>query len=67
MAGMPKSADDFRKAYIEPLFAEIAREPEGMAIDADFGAVVADCQRDSFIVGFNSAVQLLMDCMRGGE
>ena len=62
-AGTPESAETFRKAYITPVFER--NRSEGMAIESAYGEVIADYQRDGFIVGFNAAVQLLTNCMSG--
>ena len=62
-AGTPESAETFRKAYITPVFE--TNRSEGMKIESAYGEVIADYQRDGFIVGFNAAVQLLTSCMSG--
>jgi len=63
-AGTPKSAESFRRVYIDPIFA--ADYHKGAEIEAAYGEVISDYQRDGFIIGFNTAVQLLTSCMSDG-
>ena len=61
LAGTPKSAEVFQDEYILPAYKR--RTGEGTALDEAYGEAIADFQRDGFVVGFNTAVQLLMGCM----
>jgi len=60
-AGTPTSSKVFRKKYIDPAFER--NHNEGFEIESAYGKVIVDYQRDSFIVGFKAAVQLMLDCI----
>jgi|GEM_PF-2766638 len=62
--GTPESLSAFREEYIAPVIK--ASSQDGREMEAAFWAVMCDCQRESFIVGFRAAVQLMTDCMLPG-
>ena len=59
-AGTPDSSKNFRREYIAPALESCYRD--GAALEAAYGAVISDYQRNGFIIGFKAAVQLLMSC-----
>lgn len=56
--GEPKCAEDFHRKHIIPA---------GDAADAEYGYVIGQYQRSSFVVGFRAATQLFMGCMADGK
>ena len=62
--GTFESVSAFRKEYITPTFEADSRA--GQEIEAAFLEAITDNQRESFIVGFKTAIQLIMSCTPGG-
>jgi len=59
--GMPESIGNFTEQFINPVYD--VDYQDGDKIQSAFWKALCDYQREGFIQGFNSAVQLLMNSM----